>query len=524
MNKSSFIATSILAAGLFLNSCTSGKNGGNAGTEADSIQSEPAEQEKVITALPDSALPSADRLEYKIDAFEPEISGELGDLKDLYTNAPGILTFRGGPRRNADFKGHIQGRPDSISIEWTFKTEFRGEWGGGTGWTGQPLYVNWPDSCRKMFKESAKEEIMVGSLCGKVYFIDYETGKISRQPIDVSNPIKGTMMLDPLLNGRLYVGQGVPVHDPFGALTIDLYSHSIAKTYPKDPKAWRGWGAYDSSPVRIGSFVFRPGENGTLYKFYIENGEEKLHSTLRFRKKGMWGAGGVEASMAVFANYGYLADNHGNVVCVNLETLKPIWHYDNKDDNDATPVIEEEDGMPFVYCGCEVDRQAEADSNGTAHFVKLNGLTGEEVWHFTEKSNKAVVGSKHFDGGFYCTPLLGGGNCSNLIFTNIVLNTDKQNGCFIALDRKTGKQVYSVKLKHYAWSSPVAFYNEKDEMFVFAADTYGYVYLIEGKTGNILFTKKIGMNFESSPAVIGNHLVVGTRGDQIFKMKVESRK
>lgn len=518
MTRTLFAATLLCLAASIFTACTFGTGKGNAGDDADSTQLAPQEEQKVIVALPDSSLPSVDNLVYKIDVFEPSISAELGNLSDCYSDAPGILTFRGGPYRRAQYNGRVTGRPDTVIVDWEFKTELSKTWGGGSGWTGQPLYVQWPDSLRAKFTNCPKEEIMIGSLCGKVYFIDYHSGQSSRPAIEVGNPIKGTMMLDPKMNGKLYVGHGVPDTNPFGALTIDLFSHSIEHVYPKDPMAWRGWGAYDSSPVRVGRFVFRPGENGTLYKYYVDNGEEKLHSTLRFRRKTMPGAGGVEASMAVYANYGYLADNHGNIVCVNLETMKPIWHYDNKDDCDATPVLEEVDGVPYVYCGCEVDR---LDGQGTAHYVKLNGLTGKEVWHFTETAYKKAVESKHFDGGFYCTALLGEGNCSNMLFTNIVLNTNGQNGTFIALDRTTGKQIYSVPLKHYAWSSPVALYNEKDELFVFTADTYGYVYLIEGKTGKILFTSKIGMNFESSPIVIDNHIVVGTRGNQIFKMTVK---
>ncbi len=503
---------------IVMTSCDFGSFGHKGGIETDTIDStEIIEPEVKIVALPDSSLPSVDKIEYKIEVLAPEIPGELGDLKDCYADAPGILTFRGGPYRQARFNGKVTGRPDTIVVDWVFNTDCRGEWGGGSGWTGQPLYINWPDSCTKQFENYAQEEIMIGSLCGRVYFIDYNTGKSSRPAIDVTNPIKGTMMLDPKMNGNLYVGHGVPSHEPFGALTINLKSHSIEHTYPRDPKAWRSWAAYDSSPVRVGHFVFRPGENGTLYKFYVDNGIEKMHSTLRFRKKGD-SAGGVETSMPVYANYGYLADNHGVVICVNLETMKPVWFYDNKDDNDASPVLEIENGKPYLYCSCEVDRQV---GEGTAHFAKLDALTGEEIWHFTLPAKKALVGSKHFDGGFYGTPLLGEGNCSDRIFANVVRNLSGQNGEFIAIDKATGKQIFSTKLKHYAWSSPVSFLNEKGEMFVFTGDTYGNAYIIDGQSGEIIHTAHIGTNFESSPAVIGNHLVLGSRGNQIFKMSIK---
>ncbi|MDD4395776.1 MAG: dehydrogenase, partial [Bacteroidales bacterium] len=75
-------------------------------------------------------------------------------------------------------------------------------------------------------------------------------------------------------------------------------------------------------------------------------------------------------------------------------------------------------------------------------------------------------------------------------------------------------------LKHYAWSSPVAIYNEKNELFIFTGDTAGNVYLIDGKSGKIITTRYIGNNFESSPIVIDNHVVIGSRGREIYKLSI----
>ena len=74
---------------------------------------------------------------------------------------------------------------------------------------------------------------------------------------------------------------------------------------------------------------------------------------------------------------------------------------------------------------------------------------------------------------------------------------------------------------HYAWSSPVGFYNENNELFIFQGDCAGNVYLIRGKTGEILFKERMGHNFESSPAVHGNSAVVGTRGNEIYRFDVK---
>lgn len=479
----------------------------------------------VVEHFPDTAYESARIVKSRVVVPDTAISGRLASIADLYESAPGAFTFRKGATRRSDFGGRVSGRPDSVVVDWRFttgvdnrETDF-GTWGGGTGWTGQPLYVAWPDSCIARFKAAgyAPREIIVGSLDGNVYFIDYETGKASREAVPVGNPIKGTVSLDPTLNGNLYVGQGIPAERPFGALMIDLFSHRVSHFFPEDPAALRRWGAYDSSPVRVGQFLFRPGENGSVYKFLISPGDLKLHSVLRYTVNGA--APGIESSMGVYRNYGYVADNHGNIICINLDTMRPVWRYPLGDDTDATPVVEVENDRPVIYVGCEVDRQ---DSiSGRARFVKLDGLDGSQLWKNEIVAYRANINEKHFDGGYYASPLPGSGNCSDLIFANCVLNTRGQNGRFMALDRATGEPVYSVPLKYYAWSSPVGFLNERGEMFVFTADCAGNVYIIDGRTGEITYTARVGNNFESSPVVVGSSVVVGSRGDTIFKMTLK---
>ena len=58
-------------------------------------------------------------------------------------------------------------------------------------------------------------------------------------------------------------------------------------------------------------------------------------------------------------------------------------------------------------------------------------------------------------------------------------------------------------------------------MFIFAGDSHGTAYLIEGKTGRIIYKENMVSNFESSPVVVGNQLVVGSRGNQICKFEIQ---
>ena len=527
MNKIIF-ATAALAFCMIFSGC---RNGNGSSEDSDSTKDVALD----TIPLPDTVYASVDALNWEVLPYDSTTNGQLSDYTDYYANNKnGKMAFRANLKRDGDFGGTIKGRPSKIVVDWEFKTgtDFtptsHGSWGGGSGWTGQPLYVEWPDSIANKFKAtpSAKttadfgnKEIIVASLCCRACFINFETGKASREPLDIINPVKGTPTLDPHLTGMYYAGNALDCHEPAAHIAANLYKHEIvAKKPQREPNMNRNWPGSDSSPVVAGGFLFWPSENGLIYKYEIGNGDLKVHSALRYAPKG-GGGSGVESSICIYKNYGYFGDNQGHIICINLNTMKPVWYYDNHDDIDGTIVCEVVDGKPFVYTGCEVDRQGDI---GNCTLVKLNGLTGEEVWCDTIPCTKFHLNDKHFDGGMYSSPLLGKGNCQGLLFTNIC-NDDSGNGNgqFYAVDTKTGKIVYKLKLKHYAWSSPVGFYNENNELFIFQGDTNGNVYLIEGKTGNIIYTEHIGNNFESSPVVIGNALVVGSRGESIYKMHIE---
>ncbi len=504
-----------------------GNSNGSGNDKTDSVP-EP------ITMLPDTALASAEDVDYEIEKLDSVTDGTLVlDVENAYDTVHGNLGFRGGARRDMPMAGKIKGVPTRIEQDWVFQTYVDnrktplGVWGGGTGWTAQPLLVEWTPAQVAEIKSKAKgltpnfksNEIMVGSLCSKIYFLDFETGQPTREPIDVHNPVKGTIMLDPAYNNSLYVGQAVPAERPFGHLAIDLNSQEIKYMWGEDHKAKRNWGGYDSSPIVAGQFLFWPAENGTIYKYSRKgNGELVMHSALRYTIKGDGRGAGVESSMSVYRNYGFIGDNHGDVLCINLNTMKPVWHYDNVDDIDASPVIEVVNGVPYIYFGCEVDLQG---VHGICSLVKLNGLTGQPVWKRDIECKRLDTGGKHFDGGLYSTPLLGHGNCEGMMFLNMCQTGNSSSAEFLAIDRKDGHTIYSIPLKTWAWSSPVPFYNEKNELFIMAGDTAGYAYLINGKTGNVIFTDRLVANFESSPVVKDNYAVVGSRGDKIYRFAIK---
>lgn len=518
---------------IILTACNSTNKGNK---NVTSIQSEANATAQPLECLPypDTMMVSANRLHFKIDTMLPNISGELRNINNQYSSNSGILTFRGDPSRQPSFSGTIKGTPSKVAVDWVFYTDYDdresdfGIWGGGSGWTGQPLYVKWNNEQMSRIRSEASqfltdafsnEEIFIGSLCGKVYFIDYKTGKESRTPYDVVNPIKGTMSIDPSMNGNLYIGHGIPCEQPFGAMIINLYNHKLVSMFPKDNNAWKGWGAYDPSPIAVGDFMFRLGENGTIYKLYCDGDSVKLHSTLRYNPyHAGYGSPGIESSLAVSRNYGYFGDNHGNIIAINLDNLKPVWHYSNHDDTDATIVVEEENGTPYIYTGCEIQRQG---LSGYSYFVKLNGLNGKLVWEQKIAGRCDSIGGKLREGGMFSSPIIGHGDCEGLIFSNFCVIERGNMGEFVAMDKNTGEIKYRVTLNNYSWSSPIALYNENNEMFIVTGDTSGNLYIIRGKNGAVLLKQHIANNFESSPIIIGNKIVCGSRGREIYKLSIE---
>ena len=230
-------------------------------------------------------------------------------------------------------------------------------------------------------------------------------------------------------------------------------------------------------------------------------------------------APGIESSLCVYRNYGFFSDNRGNVICVNLNTMRPVWYYDNHDDSDGTMVCREENGTPYLYTACEVDKQGDS---GFSHFVKLNALNGSCVWEQKIACQRINLPEKTLDGGMYASPLLGSGDCEEMLFANVCRNgASKSAGELTAFSTKDGSILYTIPYNVFAWSSPIPFLNEKNEMFVFAADASGTIRLVRGKTGEMVCQKLVGYNFESSPIAIGNTAVVGTRGNKIYKFVIE---
>lgn len=454
---------------------------------------------------------------------------------DKYTDLEGISTFRGNNFRNTASYGVAKASAKELNVKWKTTTSFS-SWGGGAGWTGQPAIIKWNEELKfdmnideKFKNQTDFTEVMYASLDGKVYFLDLKTGEQSRNIINVGNPIKGSLSIDSRQIPMLYVGEGI---DEGGATGFNIYSlidgSSLYEINGYDEYAYRRWPAFDSSALIYpeGDIVIEGGENGILYIIKLNTNYDKENNnisinpeTLKYRYYTGENAGrlGIENSVVAYANLLYFADNNGDIHCIDLRKMEPMWVLKGLDDIDATITLEDEDGIPYLYIGDEVDHQGTV---GTSTIRKINGLNGEVVWK-NEFTCESVISTDATNGGVLATNIIGKNDISNLVIFSLARYDGFSKGAVIAMNKNNGEIVWETKVNNYLWSSPVDFYDENGNGYIVQCDTAGNMFLIDGKTGNILNTITLDANIEASPAIYEDMIVVATRGGSIYGIEIK---
>lgn len=452
-----------------------------------------------------------------------------------YNNIKGISTFRGDNFRNNAFYGTLDIKENKLQKIWTNNIGQTDTW-TGVGWNGQPAIIMWDDDIKNQmniydeFKQKENfTEVIYGTLDSHIHFYDLETGFPTRDSIKVESSIKGSVTIDPRGYPLLYVGQGInEVSGESVRLGYHIFSLIDGKELyfinGRDNFAYLGWGAFDGNPVidsKTDTMIL-PGENGLIYIVKLNTNYDKTNGTIsinpnitkyRYTQNGK--AGGTENSITIYKNYAFFINNNGVVQCLNLNTLTPIWTHNMEDDCDATIGLEEENGNLCLYVACEVDKRAQ---DSLAHIKKLDGSTGNVLWEYTcECKYDATV-----NGGVLSSPLIGKNNISDIVIYSISKTTSTRNGKLVALNKKDGTVIWEKDLTAYSWSSPTATYTANGDSYIIFADSYGQMFLLNGKTGETLYKLQTGGgNFEGSPAIFNNHIVIGSRGKKIFRIDIK---
>lgn len=508
----------------------------------ESEKEEEEEEEEIIIEVVPEALPSNYNFTWDVLKDSTILESYTRDqfIKfpsyEKYNEIKGITTFRGNNYRNSASYGYADVVYEKLEKVWSVNIGHLDSW-TGVGWNGQPAIVNWDEDLKRKMnlyenKKNTEElkEVIYGTLDGKIYFLDLADGSYTRDPINVGIPIKGSVTVDPRGYPLLYSGQGIDVvNGKRVSLGFRIFSLIDQKQLyfldGIDTASYRLWGAFDSTPLihKETDTLFECGENGFLYSiklntnFDVNNGKISVEpDVVKYRytspvKRRL----GIESSIAAYKNYGYFTDNSGTFTCIDLNTLTPVWIKNVTDDTDSTAVIENSGGgNVFIYTANEVDIQGHG---GYSYIRKINALSGELIW---ERKYKCIYNAD-IAGGALASPVIGKNDISDLIIYTLAKTNNGNGGKLIAFDKKTGEEVWVLDMDFYSWSSPVDVYTKDGKSYIIQCDSGGNMFLIEGISGKVLDKIPLNANVEGSPAVYENMIVVGTRGQQIWGIKIK---
>lgn len=466
------------------------------------------------------------------------------DMPERYTELEGIVTFRGDNFRSGAAYGTAAVSSKTLTKAWSKSTsglsDSDGIYWSGSGWTGQPLIVKWPEATRKNISamyDWAREkeglvEVIYATLDGHVYFYELTSGEYTRDPLNLGLNYKGAGALDPRGYPILYVGSGVDsVNGRSRVKVVNLIDNSVMFEFGHNETfANRGWHMFDSSPLVSAETdqLIYPGENGILYiihlntKYNEQTGELSVDpdNIVKWKYNGTRSGSrywlGVESSAAIINNYIFLADNGGNLMCLDLNTLELVWVQDVLDDTNCSPVVDVEDGHPYIYISTSFHYGWRSYSTAAIPIFKIDAETGEIVW----RTDYTCYTVQDLSGGVQGTIAVGKNKLSDMIFVPIARTPGASSGTLAALKKDTGEVVWEKETSMYSWSSPVDFYDADGNGYLLYCNSGFNMFLIDGKTGEQLDYMNLGGNIEASPAMYGNYAVVGTRAMRTYCIQV----
>ena len=469
---------------------------------------------------------------------------------DEYTNKKlGVMTFRGDNfRRNAAI-GTLTEEPDNLSILWEVEAgSLRGasQTYYGYGWPGQPAIARWSTQVRmasnlydsKLEKKALKEVIIAG-LDGNIRFLDLQDGSLTRNSIKLGYPMRGTPSLDTRGAPFMTVGQFARKlknkQGRIGLRQYNLYSQKELKLIDgldgKSHRPLNDIGSFNTSALidRISDTVIAIGSNGVLYlealssNFDFKANVYQMSPSITMMTSKAQGQKStalmaVESSPAAYDKYVYYADMGGVLRCVDTNTLQPVWAVSTGDSVMAAVALDlTEERALNLYTANMLNNRKKGD--GQIQIRKLDALSGRELWCtdvgvYKGKKDKDDVGAK-------ASPVIGQNGLKDLVYYTVTglseegrtpLGLAEEQAVLIALDKESGKIVWSFGLESRSESSPVAVYDNDGRGWILQCEQNGTIHLLDGLNGREVTSLKLDAEIEASPAVYSNVMVIGTTG------------
>ena len=461
-----------------------------------------------------------------------------------YTDVEGVVTFRGNNFRSDPTYGHVDMEEKKIESLWSHDTgglTYGDATWTGSGWTGQPLMAKWPREVKQAMNmhDWAKEkddlvEVIYACMDGLVYFLDLETGEETREPKYLGWTFKGAGALDPRGYPILYLGAGYNSNQGTShVFIINLLDCSVMYEFgSSDPFSLRGsLSFFDASPLvdADSDTLIYPGESGILYLIHLNTVYDPAKGTVsidpdqvaKWRYQGTRTTAasywvGMETSPAVYGSYMFIADNGGNLMCMDLDTLQLVWVADILDDSNSTPVLSVENGHLYLYVSTSFHYGWRSFNTATVPIWKIDAETGEVVWQVDYE----CYTQDGVSGGVQSTIALGQHALEDYIYVTVSRTGGYELGVLACIDKRTGE----VKWEHesiYAWSSPACVYDREGNGWVIYCTGGGKMFLLDGHSGGIYDSIELSEGvIEASPAVYDSYVVVGTRACKIWGLEL----
>ena len=500
----------------------------------------------------------------------------MPEADEYTTKQLGVMTFRGDNFRRNAAVGTLSAAPTGLKEKWHAESgSSRGtnQTYYGYGWTGQPVIARWSTQVRegsnlfeKKINTKALKEVIIAGMDGNIRFLDLADGELTRNSIKLGYPMRGTPTLHtggyPFMSVGQFARKMKVKTGKIGLRQYNLYSQKEQKLLDgldgKYHRPLNDVGSFETSALidRTSDTLIAAGSNGMLYLESLNSSFDYNAKVLtidpsitvmNYKVKGQKSTAllAIESSPAAYDKYVYMANMGGVLMCIDTDTLKPVWAVNTGDSVMAavamdmqirenaqeTPVPAEtgdeddpKDKAPAdnrelsLYTANMLNNRKKGDSD--IQIRRYDALSGKEIWKTSVgvtkgKKDKDDVGAK-------ASPVIGQHELNNLVYFTVTGLSDEGRqelglsgempAVLIALEKASGKIVWSYGLSSRSESSPIAVYDEKGNGWIIQCEQNGTIHLLEGLTGSVVDTMQLNAEIEASPAAYGSTVVIGTTG------------
>ena len=500
----------------------------------------------------------------------------MPEADEYTTKQLGVMTFRGDNFRRNAAVGTLSAAPTGLKEKWHAESgSSRGtnQTYYGYGWTGQPVIARWSTQVRegsnlfeKKINTKALKEVIIAGMDGNIRFLDLADGELTRNSIKLGYPMRGTPTLHtsgyPFMSVGQFARKMKVKTGKIGLRQYNLYSQKEQKLLDgldgKYHRPLNDVGSFETSALidRTSDTLIAAGSNGMLYLESLNSSFDYNAKVLtidpsitvmNYKVKGQKSTAllAIESSPAVYDKYVYMANMGGVLMCIDTDTLKPVWAVNTGDSVMAAVAMDmqirenaQETPVP-ADTGDEDDPKGKAPADNrelslyTANMLnnrkkgdsdiqirRYDALSGKEIWKTSVgvtkgKKDKDDVGAK-------ASPVIGQHGLNDLVYFTVTGLSDEGRqqlglsgetpAVLIALEKASGKIVWSYGLSSRSESSPIAVYDEKGNGWIIQCEQNGTIHLLEGLTGSVVDTMQLNAEIEASPAAYGSTVVIGTTG------------